>query len=242
MCVVVTVFRTRAVGPSSDRRGRRRGRSPRRRKRRRRTALEAVPLFLENGSVRSEEAGGRCGTRPDDVQAAPPDAEADCCSQKDAVRLPQVRIVWVMVAVVIAALDFGAIRALLDPRMNGPGRPPGILLLLGALPMANVLAVGVLIGQRRPGSRPFLLGFETFGAMALAVFVALAICFAREVVIPYMAPFLYPVETIIGPGRPVLYIPICGFVVLVVLGLPQLVFALIGGSLSRRFKITITPR
>ena len=57
-----------------------------------------------------------------------------------------------------------------------------------------------------------------------------------------MAPFLYPVETIIGPGRPVFYIPIGGFVVLVVLGLPQLVVALIGGSLSRRFKITITPR
>ncbi len=173
---------------------------------------------------------------------APPDAEANFCKQKDAVRLPQVRIVWVMVAVVIAALDFGAIRAFLDPRVNGPGRPPGIVLLLGALPMANVLAVGVLIGQRRPGSRPFLLGFETFGAMALAVFVALAICFPREVVFPYMAPFLYPVETIIGPGRPVLYIPIGGFVVLVVLGLPQFVFALIGGSLSRRFKITITPR
>ena len=48
------------------------------------------------------------------------------------------------------------------------------LLILGALPMANVLAVGILIGQRRPGSRPFLLGFEAFGAMALALYVALA--------------------------------------------------------------------
>ena len=39
--------------------------------------------------------------------------------------------------------------------------------------MANVLAVGILIGQQRPGSRPFLLGFEAFGAMALAFYVAL---------------------------------------------------------------------
>ena len=76
-------------------------------------------------------------------------------------------------------------------------------MLLGALPMANVLAVGILIGQRRPGSRPFLLGFEAFGAMALALFVALA-SFAcpREVVIPYLAPLLAPMEKIIGPDRP----------------------------------------
>jgi hypothetical protein len=46
-------------------------------------------------------------------------------------------------------------------------------LLLGALPMANVLAVGILVGQQRPGSRQFLLGFEAFGAMAMVSYAAL---------------------------------------------------------------------
>jgi hypothetical protein len=147
-----------------------------------------------------------------------------------------------MVAVAIAAFDFAAIRTLLPGHSNVLDDQRGMCLLLGALPMANVLTVGMLIGQRRPGSRPFLLGFEAFGAIALALFVVLAICCPRQVVIPYFAPFVYPVERFIGPGRPFLYIPLGGFVVVVVLGLPQLVFALIGGVVSRRFKITSHPR
>ena len=154
---------------------------------------------------------------------------------------PRFRIAWVMVAVAIVALDFGAIRALLPRHASALDDQRGVLLLLGALPMANVLAVGMLIGQRRPGSRPFLLGFEVFGAMALAFFIALASCFPREVVVPYFAPFVAPVEWFIGPGHP-FYIPIGGLVVAVMLIGPQVVFALVGGVLSRRFKITITPR
>ena len=73
--------------------------------------------------------------------------------------VPRFRIAWVMVAVAIAALNLAVIRVLL-------GSPVGELVVLGALPMANVLAVGLLIGLRRRGSRPFLLGFEAFGAMA----------------------------------------------------------------------------
>jgi hypothetical protein len=158
------------------------------------------------------------------------------------VRLPRFRIAWLMVAVVIAALDFGAIRAFLDPRMNGPGRPPGILLLLGALPMANVLAVGVLIGQRRPGSRPILLGFETFGAMALAAFVALAICFPREVVIPYLHPLIRVLEQNIGRDRPLVFMPVLLVGSIVMLGLPQLAVALLGAFLFRRYKVTFAHR
>jgi hypothetical protein len=154
---------------------------------------------------------------------------------------PRFRIAWVMVAVAFAALDFAAIRALLPGHANALDDQRGVCLLLGALPMANVLAVGMLIGQRRPASRPFLLGFEAFGAMALVLFIALATCFPREVVIPYFAPFVAPVERFIGPGRP-LYIPIGGLVVAVVLVGPQVVFALVGGFLSRRFKVTISPR
>ena len=83
-------------------------------------------------------------------------------------KMPRFRIAWIMVAVAIAALDFAAIRASLDIR-------EAVLFVLGALPMANVLAVGILIAQQRPGSRPFFLGFEAFGAMALALFITVAV-------------------------------------------------------------------
>ena len=58
--------------------------------------------------------------------------------------------------------------------------PAGELLILGALPMANVLAVGLLVGLRRPESSPALPGFVTFGAMALALYVALTLLFTDQ--------------------------------------------------------------
>lgn len=75
-------------------------------------------------------------------------------------KAPRFRIAWVMVAVAIAAINFGVMREVVGSRSSR-----NIVLLLGSLPMANVLMVGVLINQRRPGWRPFLLGFEVFGAM-----------------------------------------------------------------------------
>src|SRR4051794_21903333 len=104
--------------------------------------------------------------------------------------MPRFRIAWGMVAVAIAALDFAAIRASLEFR-------EAVLLVLGALPMANVLAVGILIARQRPGSRPFLLGFEAFGAMALALFITVAVAglffdntLPDMLVIYYLVPML----------------------------------------------------
>jgi hypothetical protein len=142
-----------------------------------------------------------------------------------------------MVAVAIAALDFAAIRAFLDI-------PEVFFLVLGAVPMANVLAVGILVGQQRPGSRPFLLGFEAFGAMALALFVAVALAsFFLDndgLILSYLAPVVGPMEKYLPLNRPLVSMPIACFAYMVMLGWPQVVFALIGGSLSRRFRITIT--
>jgi hypothetical protein len=42
------------------------------------------------------------------------------------------------------------------------------------LPLANVLIVGIMIARQRVRSRPFLLGFEVFGAIALALYIYLA--------------------------------------------------------------------
>jgi hypothetical protein len=143
-----------------------------------------------------------------------------------------------MVAVAIAALDFAAIRAFFDISEVG-------LLVLGALPMANVLAVGTLIGLRHPGSRPFLLGFEAFGAIALVLFVAAALASPffdnYKMINSYLAPVILPIESI-GRNRPLVFLPIVLLAYVVMLGWPQVIFALIGGFLSRRFKITITRR
>jgi hypothetical protein len=147
------------------------------------------------------------------------------------VKPPRFRIAWIMVAVAIAAFDFMVIRRLVDYRT-----PTGDFLLLGALPMANVLAIGMLVGQRRPGSRPFLLGFVAFGAMALAVFVAGAIFFTDELVMPYLALVLRPMVTIIGQRPPVVLIPIWFSCAVFMLGLPQLAFALLGGFLSHKLR------
>jgi hypothetical protein len=155
------------------------------------------------------------------------------------VKVPRFRIAWVMVAVAIVALDFAATRALFGW---------GHRLLLGALPMANVLAVGILVGQQSPRSRPFLLGFEAFGAMALAFYVALVSFFpdSYEPIGSYLAlvesVLVEPIEKFIGRDRPFILVPIAYIVAVIMLGWPQVAFALIGGFLSRRFKTPNTPR
>jgi hypothetical protein len=151
------------------------------------------------------------------------DASADFSNQEGAVKPPRFRIAWGMVAVAIAALDFGAIRPFLGHRTNVLDQQRGILLLLGALPMAHVLAVGILVGQKRSGSRPRFIGFEAFGAMALAFFVVLASCCPREVVLPYLTSVLTLIQRTIGVDRHLVTIPIQLFVAVVLLGLPQLV-------------------
>jgi hypothetical protein len=154
-------------------------------------------------------------------------------------KLPRFRIAWLMVAVAIAAIDFAAIRALVDPRAV----EAAAFLLMGALPMANVLIIGLLIARQRPRSRPFLLGFEVFGALALSVGILLSFIPGRPgPILSYLElvskPLIPVVESYSPPAQAALELFVC---ILVFAG-PQLVFALSGGFLSRRFKVTITRR
>lgn len=146
-----------------------------------------------------------------------------------------------MIVIALIAIDFAAIRTLV-------GFSTGELLILGALPMANILAVCALISQRRR-SRPFLLGFVTFGAVALALYIALTSLFGdgsnnsyMTLVNYYLSPLVVPLEQYRGQVSGFVFIPILVVVYVIMLILPQLAFALLGGSLSRRFKITITRR
>jgi hypothetical protein len=143
--------------------------------------------------------------------------------------VPRFRIAWLMVAVAIAAVDFAATRAVLSDLYDG-ARDTALLLLLGALPMANVLAVGMLIAYPRPTSRPFLLGFEIFGALALALYIVL-VRFQRHALILYIIYFNGPILFArLVPS--VVEFAIEFFVALVMLNLPQAALALSPASSS----------
>jgi hypothetical protein len=103
--------------------------------------------------------------------------------------------------------------------------------------MANVLMVGLLSRHRRRGGRSFLLGFEAFGMTALALFIAGASIFTAE-----LRPYLDLVHTLLGKtfGPSLRDHDIIVYLIFaVVLGLPQLTFALIGGLWFRKL---LTPR
>src|SRR5689334_2215766 len=136
-----------------------------------------------------------------------------------------------MVLVAVAALNFATIRALL-----GFHSPEGELLVLGALPMANILAAGLLIGRRYHGSRRFLLGFEAFGAIALASCAAGAILFPDKVVRSYLNLALDPYWNAFLPNLTTAIILGLYAIALVMLSLPQLAFAVLGGFLSHQFR------
>ena len=154
-------------------------------------------------------------------------------------KAPRIRIAWVMFAVAVFAIDLTVMRALLDHLS-----PLGEELLFGALPMANVLAVGLLIAQQHVRSRPFLLGFELFGAIALAACVASArFCPGPGGPIrSYVSILLDPIAAPMGLTRTLSSVLMIWLVVLFMLGWPQLAFALLGGFLSRRYRVTITRR
>jgi len=139
-------------------------------------------------------------------------------------------IAWLMATVALAALDFGAIRAALDD-------PGGLNLLLcvAVLPMANLLAVGLLIGQRYRGSRQFVVGFEAFGAAALAFLIA-AILSGEGWVWSYLDVITGPLRAALAPtggGKWSTFRLLAARCFLSLWAtLPQLSFALMGGFLS----------
>jgi hypothetical protein len=161
----------------------------------------------------------------------------DLLHQEVGVKAPRFRIAWAMLLVAIVGLNFRAIRAVMDHR--------GLTndsLAVGVIPMANFLAVGLLIGHRRRESRGFLLGFEVFGATALALYIAMAILFDRELEQFYLGLAIKPLKATIGwTGWTTPRLLIAYFILSLWASLPQLAFALIGGFLTRRFRITEWP-
>ena len=153
---------------------------------------------------------------------------------------PRFRIASLMVFIAIAALDFAAIRAAAYD-LNGPG----MLLCTVVLPMANVLALALLLGHRNRRCRRWLSGFEAFGLAALVYFVV-AILSDEDWVWSYITLALEPTRAIIRPSGGGTWSAVRLFAGRSVLSvwatLPQLAFALIGGYIASKFKGTITHR
>ena len=78
-----------------------------------------------------------------------------------------------------------------------------------------------------------VLGFKMFGSKWRLV---------TRMLVLGLAPVIEPIEKSVGQDQPLVLIPLGWSVIVVMLAWPQVVFALIGGFLSRRFKITITRR
>jgi hypothetical protein len=155
------------------------------------------------------------------------------------VKLPRFRIAWLMVAVAVSALDLTAIRALLK-------LPPatGEELILGALPMTNVLALGLITGRWHPASRQFLVGFELFGAIALASYVMVT-CLSpgpNNIIHSYVNIFINPIEAMSHGQRNLITTATIVSVVVIVLSAPQVIFAVLGGFFFSGYRITITRR
>jgi hypothetical protein len=109
------------------------------------------------------------------------------------------------------------------------------MLLLGGLPMANILAAGLLILLRDRWRRrvylPWLVGFEVVGWTALCLYASIAYHHPdalRETVVHALSP-------LVPPGDQAFIVA-----VMATLGLPQLAVALLGGWLNRLFHRDLT--
>jgi hypothetical protein len=140
------------------------------------------------------------------------------------VKLPRASIAGLMTLVLFVAVNCAVLRWILPP-----SSPWTEVFILGALPMANLPAVGLLPWFRHQGDRAkiggFRVGFEICGALALAAFVGLSLYFADfffRIPQSLLSPYV-----ILRPG-----LGLVSFALLLFLG-PQIAFALLGGCLGK---------
>jgi hypothetical protein len=164
-------------------------------------------------------------------------------------RVPRLSIAWLMLAVIVLAADCALLRAALTA-FGGSASIP--VFLIGAVPVADALAVGLLLiglRLRRDGrAGPFLCGFVAAG-MAAALLYALAFILGPEAVMAAARELLRPVFDVlsraslpwndripVGVGQ-VVGIAIEVGAIFLVFSTPQLLLAVLGGWAARRLGI-----
>ena len=134
-----------------------------------------------------------------------------------------------MAVVLVVALDCMAINMLIVRLLLRPNLSE--LIVFGALPMANILAVGLLrLWADRKGrgqTRPFLVGFEVCGWVTLFVFVTCAVL-ATDSLHDGVGYLLRSAK--LTPGDR--FFLICAVAILLV---PQFALASVGGWLIRSY-------
>lgn len=154
-------------------------------------------------------------------------------------KLPRFSIAWVMTIIIVAALDFAVIRAFL-----GMESDIGVLMVVGAMPMASLLLLGIpslawkFSGRGKP--HPFLIGFEAVGWPTVLFYTVSTILFPGSLAEDIVAVMLWlPIDFNTPFWKSWWASAGCEAFLLL---MPQLVPALIGGWLTQRFEIRISIR
>ena len=155
---------------------------------------------------------------------------------------PRVQIAELMAVIAIVALDVATVQALLTTATHSPAEAWSVIL--GALPMANILTAGLLVAHRRRSTPPILFGFELFGVFALINFIYVAVLLNGLLKL-YLFVSFRPLASLAGnlfslPFPVVSILGIYSFEVIMLL-LPQLGFALLGGFLFPKFRAAEWP-
>jgi hypothetical protein len=149
-------------------------------------------------------------------------------------KVPRFRVAWLMVAVALIGLQLAVICAD-EPLIGLDG------LEVGLLPGVTALTITLfsMIGTRgRP--RPFAWGFVAALVVAMCVYIVCCLTIPELL----RVSIVYEVDRIvkyIADVNPILVFRLCLEIQSLILGLPQLTFALLGGFLFRRFRVTV-PR
>jgi hypothetical protein len=151
-----------------------------------------------------------------------------------AVKLPRLTISGLMTLVLLVALDIWACKGLL---MGGPLFVPDLsdLLVFVALPMANILAIGLypfLMLRHEDGEgRHGLVGFEVGGLAALLIFLACSLTMTHPLH-EGVGHLLTSIGLVHGP----VFLVSAATLLL----LPQVALALLGARLGRTYRIRVS--
>jgi hypothetical protein len=151
-------------------------------------------------------------------------------------RTLRLKIASLLVLIVGIGLDLAAIRAWFIYRTNGRVIFNNIEVLgLGALPVANALAIGLIGWRIRPRWRPFLAGFIAFGMLALTVYIGLVYWSTESVIMPLLLSILRPVSRAIRYANPIWRTGAFYTITVVMLITPLLLAAVIGGVVTHKY-------
>ncbi len=171
-------------------------------------------------------------------------------------RGPRISIAWLMVAVVVVAVDLAVLQwafAMLRAWSSmSDSLWSMVLAFVVSLPMLNLLAIGLVLMRRRGRSRAFLLGFEVLGALAVAG-CALDLGLWKEGSYTFryvtaLSPLWDRMVGVVvrsvsggGPPRPdqLTWVPITALFTTIFCLPPQLLPALVGGWLSSRERVRL---